>query len=51
MTEYPSGMCLWAAPDDATGIDEAKAYIKAEGFSSETVRLVKSEGQLRIIVR
>jgi len=47
--EYPSGMCLWAAPEDATAIDEAKAYIKAEGYSSETVRLVKSEGQVRVM--
>lgn len=51
MTEYPSSMVIWAAPDDATGVDEAKAYIKTEGYNAETVKLVKSEGQVRVIRR
>jgi len=51
MIEYPPNTMLFACPDDATAIDEAKAYILKEGYSSETVRLVKSEKQVRVIKR
>ncbi len=49
--EYPPNTQLWASPDCETAIDEAKAYIKLEGYSAETVRLVKSYGMVFVVRR
>lgn len=51
MTEYPSGMQLFAAPDDELSVAEAKEYLKANGYDASTVRLVKADGQIRAIRR
>lgn len=42
---HPAGFAqkIFAAPDDDAGVDEARAYIKARGYTSDDVRLVRIE--------
>lgn len=48
---YKSGMNLWASPICDTAIDDAKNYIKSEGYTSDHVRLVKTPTQIQVWVR
>lgn len=50
MTEYPTGTQLFAAsPGDDVAIEAAREYIKNNGYTAETVKLVKSEGMVLVI--
>ncbi len=49
--EYPSGMQLYAAPKSKLSEEEAKAYIVANGYSAETVKLVVIKDQILVIRR
>lgn len=52
VNEYPSNTVLLAAtPDDEISLKEAKEYIKNNGYDTSTVRLVKTNGQIRVIRR
>ena len=47
--EYPSETWLWASQECETAIQEAKQYIIDEGYSSDTVRLVRNNGQIIVV--
>lgn len=40
---HPSGFCIFAAPDDETGADDARDYIKRQGYTTDDVRMVRIE--------
>jgi hypothetical protein len=42
---------LAATPDDEISEAMAKEYIKANGYTADTVKLVKTDGQIRVIRR
>jgi len=49
--DYPSNTQLFAAPRSALSEADAKAYIIANGYTSETVKLVIVKDQILVIRR
>lgn len=49
--EYPSGTQLFAAPRSELSEEEAKEYIKANGYDASTVKLVRVGEQISVIRR
>lgn len=51
--DYPSGTVLLADPHDEITEKIARDYISANGYSSESVKLVRDKinGQLRVVRR
>ncbi len=48
---YKSGTQLFAAPIDQSAVESAKAYIKAEGYTADKVKLVQTDRQVLVVVR
>lgn len=48
---HPAGFCIFAAPDDEKGLPEARQYIAERGLTSETVKVVRRNRQILVLVR
>lgn len=48
---HPSGMQIFATQIHDAAIDQAKAYIKSEGYDNTMVKIVKTDTQILVIVR
>lgn len=44
-----AGFVLFASDDSAEGQSDARAYIRAHGFTADDVRLIKKDGQTLVI--
>jgi len=47
----PSGFILYASDESAESITQARAYISREGLTADDVKLIKVEGQVRVVSR
>lgn len=45
------GFILYASNDSPESVQEARDYIKAQGFTADDVRLIKTEGQVRAVAK
>lgn len=50
-TKYPARFCLLATADDEQGIEEAKAYVKQHGFTSEDVKIVRDDDAILVVTK
>ena len=50
MTKYPSNFQLFAAPDGADTVQEAKYYVMKNGLKDD-VRIVKKDGWVYVVVK
>ena len=42
---------LYASDDSPESVKEAREYIKAQGFTADDVRLIKVDGQVRVVAK
>lgn len=40
----PRGFIIWCGPDDADGFEDAKAFLKREGYGKSDVRMWREGG-------
>ncbi len=45
----PANFTLFAAPADDEGVTEAKAWVAAQGFTKDDVKIIKRESQCLVI--
>lgn len=45
------GFILYASNDSPDSVQEARDYIKAQGLTADDVRLIKVDGQVRVVAK
>lgn len=45
------GFILYASNDSPESVQEAREYIKSHGMTADDVRLIKTEGQVRVVAK
>lgn len=48
---FPPGWILYASTDHPDAIQEARDYIKREGLTTEQCRLIRVDGQIRVVAK
>lgn len=47
----PPGFIMYASTDTPEALTEAREYIAREGLTSEQVRLIRVDGQIRVVTK